>query len=78
MHYRSDPQRRTRLFAAIEVGAIPASVAIDDFAAVLYEDGALVRVLRWRDGASAYGVSLQGTHAVEVPYAPVPILPARA
>lgn len=68
VHYNSDTERKSRLFAAIKAGAIPASIAIDDYAAVLYEAGTVVRVLSWRNGASAYHVSLQNDQVAEVPY----------
>ena len=51
VHYHSDPARKERLFAAIEAGVIPSSVAIDDFAAILYEDEQVVRTFTWATGA---------------------------
>jgi dipeptidase E len=71
VHYRSDSARQERLRAAIEVGAIPASVAIDDYAAVLYEDGAVSRVLSWRAGATAFAVAMVNSTAEEKPYAAI-------
>jgi len=68
VHYHSDPERRQRLFSAIEAGAIPSSVAIDDFAAVLYENEVAVRTVSWAADARAYTISLQGDSAVEVPH----------
>jgi dipeptidase E len=68
VHYRSDPMRRERLHAAIEAGAIPKSMAIDDYAAVLYEGGTVSRVLSWRAGATAFAVSVANAKAVEKPY----------
>ena len=65
VHYHVEPERRSRIYAAIEIGAIPASVAIDDFAAILYEDEKPVRTLRWRIGAGAYSVSLRAGQVVE-------------
>lgn len=68
VHYRSDPERRQRLITAVQVGAIPSSVAIDDFAAVLYEDEKVVRTVSWAAGARAFRISLQDGRAVEVPH----------
>jgi peptidase E len=68
VHYHSDPERSQRLLAAIRVGAIPPSVAIDDFAAVLYENETLISTVSWAAGARAYSISLQDGRAVEVPH----------
>jgi dipeptidase E len=67
VHYGSDPQRRERLHAALEASAIPPSIAIDDFAAVLYQDGVIARTLAWRPDARAYSVFLQGDAIIELP-----------
>lgn len=68
VHYNSDPQRRARLHGAIEAGVLPAAIAIDDFSAVLYENGEVARVFRWSTGAGAFAVSIQSGKAVEVQY----------
>ena len=68
VHYSSDAGRRLRVHAALEAAAIPPSVAIDDYAAVLYCNAAVSRVVSWREGANAYQVSLEGGHPKEVPY----------
>ena len=54
VHYNSDPQRRPRLHAALQAGAIPPTIAIDDMSAVLYEEGQLSRVYKWGIGQGAY------------------------
>ena len=54
VHYNSDPQRRPRLHAALQAGAIPPTIAIDDLSAVLFEEGRLSRVYRWGEGKGAY------------------------
>jgi dipeptidase E len=59
-HYGADPAQRPTLVAAIDAGSMPASVAIGDYAAVLYQDGTLHRVVSWREGAAAYRVALEG------------------
>lgn len=66
VHYSSDPKRRTSLHAALQAGAIPASTAIDDFAAVLYEGAAIDTVLSWRPGATAYRVYREADAVVEI------------
>ncbi|WP_321921140.1 Type 1 glutamine amidotransferase-like domain-containing protein [Paraburkholderia guartelaensis] len=70
VHYGSDPKRRETLHAAQRARAVPPSVAIDDFAAVLYADTHIDRVFAWRDGASAWRVSVDGDEVVETALAP--------
>lgn len=68
VHYSSNPERRRLLHAAIASSTMPATVAIDDFAAVLYQDSATPKAVSWRTGATAYSVSRLGHVAHEVPY----------
>ena len=68
VHYHSDDLRRVRLFSAIEAGAIPNSVAIDDYAALLFEEGRIARAVSWRADAGAYQISLQNGKALETAY----------
>jgi dipeptidase E len=65
VHYGSDPKRRTSLYAALEAGAIPASIAIDDFAAVLYEGTSVDRVFSWRSGSTARRVDREAESVIE-------------
>jgi hypothetical protein len=65
VHYHSDPQRTARLHAAIEAAAIPPSVAVDDFAAVLFENEVASKAFTWAPGACAFRVSLQDGRARE-------------
>ncbi len=58
-HYPSDPRHRTALHRAVGDGTMPASVTINDYAAVLYEDRAVRRIVGWREDATAYHVSLE-------------------
>ena len=67
VHYNSDPQRRPRLHAALQLGTIPSTVAIDDMSAVLYEEGRVGGVYKWATGQGAYLVDAQGTGIVETP-----------
>ncbi|MDP9651474.1 peptidase E [Paraburkholderia caledonica] len=59
VHYDNDPLRRTALHASLQSCLMPNSVAIDDLAAVYYEDLAPRRVLSWRLGASARQVAFE-------------------
>ena len=67
VHYNADPQRRPRLHAALQAGAIPPTVAIDDLSAVLYEEGQLSRVYKWGEGQGAYFVAAEASGVVETP-----------
>ena len=67
VHHSSEPERRLRLFAALEAGSIDAAVAIDDYAAVLYEGGVISKVVSWREGANAYSLALLDGKAIETP-----------
>jgi len=49
-------ERRENLLAKLQSGAIPPTLAIDDFAAVVFEDKSVDKVLSWRPGATAYRV----------------------
>lgn len=69
VHYNGDPDRRRSMHAALEASAIEPSIAIDDYAAALYSNGEVERILSWRDGAKAYRVSLINGSVSEVPYA---------
>ncbi len=51
VHCNADQHRREALHAAIENSDLEVAVCIDDYSALLYEDEALVRVLRWTNGA---------------------------
>jgi len=68
VHYSSDPKRRSDLHSAIEASAIGPAIAIDDYAAALFCDGRVARVLSWRNGATAFRISLERGRAVEVAY----------
>jgi len=65
VHYHSDPQRTSRLHAAIAASAVPPSVAIDDFAAVLFENEVVSKSFAWRSGAAAYRIVLHDGRAQE-------------
>lgn len=65
VHYHSDPERTTRLHAAVAAAAVPPSVAIDDFAAMLFENEVVSKAFAWAPGACAYRVASHGGRAVE-------------
>jgi hypothetical protein len=65
VHYHSDPERSTRLHVAIAAGAVPPSVAIDDFAAILFENEVVSKTFAWSFDARAYRVASHGGLAVE-------------
>ena len=65
VHYHSDPERTARLHAAIAASAVPPSVAIDDFAAVVFENEMLSSAYSWAPGAGAFRVALNDGRAVE-------------
>ena len=68
VHYHRDVTRRARVHAAIEAGAVRAATAIDDYAAVLFSDRVVERVVSWREGATAYRIVLEGGSVQEMAY----------
>ncbi len=73
VHHQSDSKRRERLLEATRLSKVTSSIAIDDGAAVLFEDGALTEVVAWRAGAAAYRVSNQHGRVVEDRLPPTPL-----
>jgi dipeptidase E len=67
VHYHSEPARVSRLHAAIAASAVPPSVAVDDFAAVLFENEAVSSAFSWAPGTRAYRVALHGGRVLETP-----------
>jgi dipeptidase E len=65
VHYHSDPKRSARLRAALEASAVPPSVGIDDFAAVLFENELPKTVFSWAPNAGAYEMSWRDGRVVE-------------
>ena len=69
VHYSNERDaQRQRLHAALSADASPATLAIDDGAAVLFRDGVLEKVLSWQPDATAYRVFKQNGHVVEHAY----------
>ena len=57
VHYRADPERRTRYLASVRDRELPPGLGLDDQAAVLFEDGELKETVSARNGASAWKVT---------------------
>lgn len=56
-HYHGEALRRPALLEAVAGGQLPATLAVDDHAAVLFEGGKLRAVWSELDGAAAYQIS---------------------
>lgn len=65
VHYSSDQKRRASLHQALKLNTVPASIAIDDHAAVLFEGIDIDRVVSWRHGATAYRVDREEDAVIE-------------
>lgn len=59
VHHGSDANRQPSLDVALRSGPIPSSIAIDDFAAVLYEGNTIGQVVSWRPAATARYVAFE-------------------
>jgi len=60
VHYHRDPARRAALLEAIEDGALPAGLGLDDQAGVLFEGEALSSAVASRLEAGVYRVAANG------------------
>jgi dipeptidase E len=78
VHYDAPDGRKRSLRAAVQAGIMPATIAIDDYAAVLFENERPARVLRWGPGGGACRVSADGSIVSEnaVVSGPVEVLQA--
>jgi peptidase E len=65
VHFHADPKRSARLHEALEACAVPPSIGIDDFAAVLFENELPKTVFSWALNAGAYKVSLHEGRVIE-------------
>jgi len=65
VHYHSDPGRRDTLHEGVQARIFLDAVGIDDYAAVLYEDGRIAKVVNWRRGATAYRVVSRDGRIIE-------------
>ncbi len=76
VHLDGEPERRPAYLAAVASGALPAGWAADDGVGLLFEDGALARVVGSRKGLHCIRVERDGDRA-EVTDVPVETLSSR-
>jgi dipeptidase E len=60
VHHQTNAARQERMEAAIQARAISSAIAIDDFAAVLFESGSIRGSVHWKEGAHARLLSGHG------------------
>ena len=60
VHHQTNAVRQERMEAAIQARAISSAIAIDDFAAVLFESGTIRGAVHWKNGAHAYLLTRHG------------------
>lgn len=73
VHYHSTPERPARLQAALAASAVPPTIAIDDFCAVLFEDGQPEAAFAWKPDAGAHNVSYMDGRVVDSALPLVPL-----
>lgn len=66
-HYSTEPDRRDLLHAAVAAQVMPTTIAIDDGAAVVFENGQPTAVFGAAPGAGAYRVALTPAGVTETP-----------
>lgn len=66
-HYSSEPERRGAVHKAVETGELTMTLALDDGAAVVFEDGSPIEVFSASKSATAYWVTREGTFIKEEP-----------
>jgi dipeptidase E len=67
VHYSDHrDEQRERLHAAILAGIVPSTIAIDDGAAVFFQDSKVEKVVSWHSEATAFLVSRQDGSVAEV------------
>jgi dipeptidase E len=64
-HYDGEPQRRPAYHALVESGSLPAGIAVDDFAAAVYDGPALIDVVAAHAGPAAFRVEATTEGVVE-------------
>ncbi len=69
VHFHSEPGRREKLHEAVQARLFPEAIGIDDYAGVLYQDGAISQVVNWRRGATAYRIAFRDGQVIEEPLA---------
>jgi peptidase E len=70
-HYDGEPERRPAYHALIASGALPPGIAVDDFAAAIYDGPTLIEVVAAHAGPAAYRVEAIADGVVET------VLPTR-
>ncbi len=70
-HYDGEPERRPAYHALIASGALPPGIAVDDFAAAIYDGPTLIEVVAAHAGPAAYRVGATTDGVVET------VLPTR-
>ena len=70
-HYDGEPQRRPAYHALVANGSLPPGIAVDDFAAAIYDGPTLIEVVAAHAGPAAYHVGATADGVVET------VLPAR-
>ncbi|CAB3638853.1 hypothetical protein LMG24238_00093 [Paraburkholderia sediminicola] len=71
VHYHAgDGIRRQEILETMRMLVLSSAIAIDDDAAVLFEEDSIADVLSWREGATAYQLKLQPTGVDERPLVP--------
>jgi dipeptidase E len=68
VHYNDSTEQRGRLHDALRAGVTPSAIAIDDYAAVLFRDGKVDRVVSWHQNATAYQLSISDSEVIERNY----------
>jgi peptidase E len=70
-HYDGEPERRPAYHALVANGSLPPGIAVDDFAAAIYDGPTLIEVVAAHAGPAAYRVEATADGVIET------ILPAR-
>jgi peptidase E len=71
VHYHAaEGSLRKEVWESMGLFALPSAIAIDDDAAVLYEDRTIAEVLSWRDNATAYRLECGPVEVSELPLTP--------
>jgi dipeptidase E len=71
VHFDGDSSRRPALLNALQSGEIDHSLALDDHAAALFEDGNLKHAVSWKSGSAGYRLQRNGDIVEESQIAPV-------
>ena len=64
-HYDGEAQRRPTYHRLISSGELKPGYACDNNAGIYFEDNEVARVVRTREGANCYSVSMRGGRVVE-------------